>query len=197
MMQFVSLEKVKDGKYLKNYELTYLNKAGREKKYEIVSRKELKDVADLGAKVSGVSIVATMGERMLLLHEFRMGVNRRIYNLCAGMMEESESIEECIARELYEETGLCVKTIHKILPPSFSAVAISDTMTYIAFVEVQGDFADHSSDNEDIEKGFYTREEVAGMLQTEAFSSRAQLAAYCFSQGFNYSQNSCLTQSLQ
>ena len=29
MMEFLGMEKVKDGKYLKNYELTYLNKAGR------------------------------------------------------------------------------------------------------------------------------------------------------------------------
>ena len=40
-MKLLELKKVRDGKYLKNYELTYLNKAGREKKYEIVSRKEL------------------------------------------------------------------------------------------------------------------------------------------------------------
>ena len=38
-MKLLKLEKVKDGKYLKNYELTYLNKAGREKTYEIVSRR--------------------------------------------------------------------------------------------------------------------------------------------------------------
>ena len=30
-MKLLSIEKVRDGKYLKNYELTYLNKAGREK----------------------------------------------------------------------------------------------------------------------------------------------------------------------
>ena len=40
-MKLLSFEKVKDGKYLKNYELTYINKAGREKKYEIVSRSEI------------------------------------------------------------------------------------------------------------------------------------------------------------
>ena len=34
-MKLLHMEKVKDGRYLKNYELTYLNKAGREKKYEI------------------------------------------------------------------------------------------------------------------------------------------------------------------
>ena len=46
-MQFIKLEKVKDGRYLKNYEITYQNKAGREKKYEIVSRKEIHSVDEL------------------------------------------------------------------------------------------------------------------------------------------------------
>lgn len=179
-MKLIKFEKVKDGKYLKNYELTYQNKTGREKKYEIVSRSELKNSSELGKKISGVSIIATMDNKLLLLHEFRMGVNKRIYNLCAGMIEEGESIEECIQRELFEETGLQVKTIQKILPPSYSAVAISDIKTYIAFVEVKGTFGDFSSENEDIEKEFYTPLQVENLLETEEFSSRAQLAAYNF-----------------
>lgn len=179
-MDVIGFEKVRDGKYLKNYEITYRNKAGREKKYEIVSRRELADIGDVGRAPSGVSIVATCEDKLLLLHEFRMGVNRTIYNLCAGMMEAGESVEECIARELYEETGLHVARIRKILPPSYAAVAISDTMTYIAFAEVTGEIGDHSSDNEQIEARLYTREEVKRLLETEPFSSRAQLAAFYF-----------------
>lgn len=182
-MELIRFEKVKDGKYLKNYEITYLNKLGREKKYEIVSRRELESAEDLGAKPSGVSIVATNKDKLLLLHEFRMGVNRTVYNLCAGMLEAGEDIETCIARELYEETGLRVKEIKKILPPSFAAVAFSDTTTYIAFAEVEGNFEDHTSDNEQIEAKFYSREEVKKLIDTEPFSSRAQIAAYFFSQG--------------
>nr|WP_300786498.1 NUDIX hydrolase [uncultured Acetatifactor sp.] len=182
-MELMKFEKVRDGKYLKNYELTYRNKAGREKKYEMVSRRELAGIEDVGGKPSGVSIVATYGDRMLLLHEFRMGVNRTIYNLCAGMLEPGESIEECVARELYEETGLKVRKIKKILPPSFAAVAISDTTTYIAFVEAEGDFEDHTSENEQIEARFYTKEEIKRLLETESFSSRAQMAAYFFAEG--------------
>ena len=181
-MEFLKFEKVRDGKYLKNYEITYLNKSGREKKYEMVSRRELQGIEDVGGKPSGVSIVATCEGKLLLLHEFRMGVNRTVYNLCAGMMEADESIEDCIARELFEETGLHVKTIKKILPPSFAAVAISDTTTYIAFVEAEGTFEDHTSENEQIEAGFYTKEEVSRLLETEPFSSRAQMAAYFFSE---------------
>ena len=179
-MEFLGMEKVKDGKYLKNYELTYLNKAGREKKYEIVSRSEITGLDALGKRVSGVSIVAYHEDRLLLLREFRMGVNRYIYNLCAGMIEEGESMEECITRELYEETGLSVKRIRTILPPSFAAVAFSDVKTQIAFVEAEGNFEDHTSDNEQIDAKFYSREEVRELLETEEFSSRAQMAAYFF-----------------
>ena len=179
-MKLLNFTKVRDGKYLKNYELTYLNRAGKEKKYEIVSRRELSSEADLGGKPSGVSIVAYCDHKMLLLHEFRMGVNRPIYNLCAGMLETDETIEDCIRRELYEETGLKVKKILDILPPSFAAVAISDMTTYIAFIEVEGTIEEHSSDNEEIDADFYTKDEVEHLLETDYFSSRAQLCAWYF-----------------
>lgn len=179
-MKFLKLEKVREGHHLKNYELTYENKAGRKKIYEIVSRKELRSIDDLGKHISGVSIVATMNGKMLLLREFRMGIGKCIYNLCAGMMEEGETIEECIQRELYEETGLNVKVIKSVLYPSYAAVAISDIRTQIAFVEVDGTFEDHTSDNEMIDAAFYTKEQIKELLKDQDFSSRAQMAAYFF-----------------
>ena len=76
-MKFLGMKKVRDGKYLKNYELSYENKAGRLKTYEIVSRKELEDVQDLGRRASGVSIVAFQDGKMLLLREFRMSIRKK------------------------------------------------------------------------------------------------------------------------
>lgn len=184
-MKFLGMEKVRDGKYLKNYELSYENKAGKLKKFEIVSRKELSGPQDLGKRVSGVSIVAFREDKMMLLKEFRLSINKEIYNLCAGMLEEGETIEECIARELYEETGLRVKRTIAVLPPSFSAVGFSDTKTYIAFVEAEGDFEDHTSDNEQIQARFYSRDEMKELLQNAEFSSRSQMAAYFFAAGVN------------
>lgn len=182
-MKLKSLQKIKDGKYLKNYELLYENKAGKEKKYEIVSRHHIEKPEDLGKRTSGVSIVATMNDKLLLLREFRMGINKEIYNLCAGMLEDDETIEECISRELYEETGLSVKQIKHILKPSYAAVAISDVKTQIAFVEAEGNLSDEGlSENESIQAMFYTKEEVRHLLSTEEFSSRAQLAAYFFTE---------------
>lgn len=179
-MKLINMKKIKDGKYLKNYELTYLNKNNKEKIFELVSRKDLKGPEDIGEKPSGVSIVAYKDGKLLLLREFRMSINKSIYNLCAGMIDENESIEDCISRELYEETGLLVKKIHSVLPPSYSAVGFSDTSTYIAFVEADGVFEDHTSPNEKIVANFYSKEEVKAMIETEEFSSRSQIIAYFF-----------------
>ena len=182
-MKLLDIKKVYNGKYLKNYELTYLNKEGNEKKYEMMSRKEISCKEELGMRPSGVSIVAYQDDKIMLLKEFRMSINKSIYNLCAGMLEKDETLEQCIERELYEETGLKVKKILAILPPSFAAVGFSDTTTYFAFVETEGEIADHTSANEKIVPYFFTKEEVAELIKTEEFSSRSQMAAYYFSLG--------------
>ena len=66
---------------------------------------------------------------------------------------------------------------------SFAAVGFSDTTTYFAFVETEGELADHTSANEKIVPGFFTKDEVIKLLETEEFSSRSQMAAYYFSLG--------------
>lgn len=183
-MKLLRMKKVRDGRYLKDYELTYENKIGKEKVYEIVSLKELSGPKFLGAAVTGVSIAAVYDGKLLLLKEFRMAINREIYGLCAGHLEENETVEDCIRRELYEETGLDLKRIIKIFPPSFSTVTISDAKTQIAFVEAEGTISDeHMSANEQIKAAFYTPAEVLHLIETETFSSRAQMIAYGFTQG--------------
>ena len=123
-MKLIKMEKVRSGKYLKNYELTYLNKAGKSKVFEIVSHADMTDTDELGEHLSGISIAARRGNKLLLLREFRMGVNRYVYNLCAGMLEDGESIEDCVRRELYEESGLKLDKIEEMLPPAYAAVGI-------------------------------------------------------------------------
>ena len=117
-MKLLSMKKQYDGTWLHGYELTYENRAGRKKTFEMVSRNALNGPSEIGARVSGVTIVAWKDDRLLLLKEFRMSINRTIYNLCAGMLEEGESVEDCARRELYEETGLRVARFLDILPPS-------------------------------------------------------------------------------
>ena len=47
-MKLIQMAKVREGRYLKNYELTYENKAGKEKVYEIVSFRNLNKAENWG-----------------------------------------------------------------------------------------------------------------------------------------------------
>ena len=50
-MKLLEINKVREGKYLKNYELVYENRAGHEKRYEIVSHHEIREISELGDRV--------------------------------------------------------------------------------------------------------------------------------------------------
>ena len=168
--------------YLKKYELLYEGE-NASKRYEIVSRHSYSNVSEIGSKVDGVSMVVFRGKKLLLLHEFRLGIARSIYNLCAGMALPEETIEDCCKRELQEETGLTLTKILAIFPPSFASVAISDVRTQIAFVKAEGEPRASEDETEPITSKFYTKQQVKKLLKTEEFSSRAQMMAYFFSEG--------------
>ena len=57
--------------------------------------------------VAPAVVAVTIEGKIILMHEFRPGPNRWMYNLPGGGMEPGESIPEAAKRELREETG-CV-----------------------------------------------------------------------------------------
>lgn len=178
-----SMEKTRDTRYLKNYTLNYTNKEGGEKIYETVSNFDYNYPEELGERPSGVVVVGYFGEKLLLCREFRMGVNHFVYNLPAGHMDEGEDVELCARRELYEETGLAITRIIKVLPPSYGAPDLSDSSAWVVFADVEGEISDHTEADEWIQPDFYNREEVSALLMEERFSGRAQMAAYFFAAG--------------
>ncbi len=182
-VKLIDFKKIKDGKYLKNYELHYTNKLGHDKTYEIVSYRDLESIDDIGSHVGGVVIAGLHEGKLLLLREFRMGVNRFVYNLCAGRREYGESIEDCAARELYEETGLSLKRIVETFRPAYGALTLSDAANQLVIAELEGEISDHTEEDELIEAGFYDKEQVQRLLEEEPFSSRAQFVAYSFTKG--------------
>ena len=179
-----SIRQTGGGRFLRNYELNYTNKKGNPKVYEMVSYRDILDPDEIGTRVGGAVIVALKGDRILLLKEFRMAVNRFVWNMVAGFKEPGETMEDCVRRELYEESGLKLVRIRKMLKPAFAAVSMSDVLNQLVIAEVEGDISDHTEDDELIEAAFYDKDEVARLIEEETFTARAQFVAYAFSCGF-------------
>lgn len=181
------MKKTRDTRYLKNYTLQYTNAEGGEKIYETVSNFDYDSPKELGEQATGVVIIGWKKDTLLLCREFRMGVNHFVYNMPAGHLEKGETIEECARRELFEETGLSLVQVYQILPPSYAAPDLSDSSAWVLIAEVEGTLSgkvsDYTEADEWIQPGFYSRQEVAQLLQKERFSGRAQMAAYFFAAG--------------
>ena len=149
-----SMIKNRNTRFLKSYTLNYTNTEGNEKLYEMVSNFDYEKPEEIGQNASGVVIVGFRDDELLLLREFRMGVNQFIYNMPAGHSEDGESVEECARRELREETGLHIKKICKILPPAYAAPDLSDSSAWVVIAEVEGEFNPQTEADEYIQPLF-------------------------------------------
>lgn len=177
-MELRKFKQVKKGKFLSSYEITYLNKAGREKIYEMVSRESDLSALSIGKKTAGVAIAGFKDDKVLLIREFRMGVNGYVWAFPAGLMEEGETPEQTAARELKEETGLDIIKIRDILKSSFSCTGVTDEKSYFVLCDIDGNIEDCTFPDEEITAGLYTREEVKKLLENETFSARTQAVCY-------------------
>lgn len=177
-----SMEKTRDTRYLKNYTLNYINSAGKEKIYEIVSCQDIPSMEEIGATATGVIIVGYKEDKLLLCKEFRLGINDFVYNMPAGRFDAlEEDVETCARRELFEETGHHITEIIEILPPAYAAPDISDASAWLVVCKVDGSFDDAVMEpNEWIKADLFTKEQLKEMLKTEKFSGRAQTFAWFF-----------------
>lgn len=136
-----TIRRLTDG-FLKKYELVY-DADGREVRWEMISLNPLKTAADLASRLTAVEIIARFEDGdYLLCREFRFPVNDTVWEFPTGMIEGDETPEAAAARELYEETGLQVTRVDRVLPPACYSVGVTDELIVPMFVTVAGDMRD-------------------------------------------------------
>lgn len=181
-MEFQSIQKVGEGKFISRYDLTYRTNQGNEKIYEIISRDRNIDSFEKLKNHPVDAVVLIMhdesGERVLLNREYRMAVGTFVYNFPAGLIDPGEEPLESAKRELWEETGLTLVRADDTIRESYSAVGFANEKNICIVGVAEGEFAPSTSDVEEIEAGWYTKAEVRELLRTEAFAARTQ--AYCY-----------------
>ena len=181
-MKFKKIDKQLESKFITRYDITYETVDGREKVYEMISRdKNITSYEQLyNRPADAVVIIVTdeSGERILLNKEFRLAVGQNVYNFPAGLIDPGETPEESARRELKEETGLDLLEITDVIPESYSAIGFSNEKNICIVGVASGSFAPSTSTVEEIEAGWYTKEEIRSLLKTESFAARSQ--AYCY-----------------
>lgn len=184
-MKFIGIEEREKGKFISRYDISYETVNGNKKVYEIISRKkQLNTHAELkGNAPDAVVIIVTdeNDERILLNKEFRMAVGDYVYNFPAGLIDEGENPEEAAIRELKEETGLELYEINDTIGLSYSAVGFSNELNVCVVGRARGEFAMSTSDVEEIEAGWFTKEEVRDLLKKYRFAARTQSFCYLWS----------------
>lgn len=181
-MKLKQIHKKNEGNFVTRYDLAYETIDEKEKIYEIISRnKNIQTLEDLQNNHPDAVVLILhneTGDKVLLNKEFRMAVGKWVYNFPAGLIDEGEEPEESAKRELKEETGLDLIKIEEVLFNSYSAVGFSNEVNVCVVGTANGTFQESSSTFEEIEAGWYTKEEVLSLMQEHEFAARTQ--AYCY-----------------
>lgn len=131
--------KVFNGKFLKMYKATFAGAKG-EKVYEIVSRKDRPEFLGAESKVDAIKILPYLKKDgkifVYLIREFRFPINKQIYELPSGLVDEGENACESAKRELYEEIGAVAKNIEKMETRAYSSAGMSDESLEFYIAEI-------------------------------------------------------------
>ncbi len=181
-MKYNKMTKMNEGKFITRYDIEYTLNDGRIKTYEMISRKnDMKDQEDLdNLTADAVVVIVTdeSGERILINREYRMAMGRWVYNFPAGLIDPGEDALMAAKRELFEETGMDLLEISDVIPVSYSAPGFSNEKNVCVVGKAGGTFKPSTNAEEEIEAGWYTKDEMRKLLKEQPFAARTQ--AYCY-----------------
>ncbi|MBC8080265.1 MAG: NUDIX hydrolase [Gorillibacterium sp.] len=81
-----------------------------------------------------VCVLAIVGERMLVVEQYRKAMSRNLVEIPAGKLEKGEDPLEAARRELQEETGFSTKQLKKIFT-FYSAPGFCDELLHLYVAE--------------------------------------------------------------
>ena len=175
-------------KWVNLFNVVYEDTAGRLKSWQLATRRrEPKCVSGEFTKPDAVVIVPFHREagQLVITREYRVPLAGVEYGFPAGLIDDGETIQEAVERELREETGLHVVRFFKIGPPVYSSAGMSDESVSMVYVECTGETSTAGNEgSEQIEVLFVTPQEASRLCRNPAlkFDAKAWLVLTAFAE---------------
>lgn len=156
-----------DKKFLKFYTAKFETN-GKPRDYYFVSRHDEKDLAILNKEIKPTAIEAYtyMGDKIIMIEEFRSPLNRKIFSFTAGLIEDGEDYKKAVEREVFEEIGGKVKNVELVQNyPMALCAGMTDEANIYTIVELEALGEQHLEATEDINVKIFTADELEKKIQ--------------------------------
>lgn len=159
--------------YVSLYDVEYTNKEGNKNNWAVSSRKSLETLKETYLnnkedKVDAVVIVAfhKTYEKLVIAKQFRVPINKFIYELPAGLIDNNEEIEVSVKRELKEETGLDLIKIKNKVDKVYLSPGMTDESVSLVFCTCDGELSDKFlEEDEEIEALLLSQEDAKEIIK--------------------------------
>ena len=177
MARVETVTQITHNRFLNYYELSTVNRVGKQGKYFMASR--AKDISGLDLSTAentpdGVVIFSLAGEKhdhVVLVRQFRYPIANWIYELPAGLIENGENHREAAIREMKEETGLSLAPLD--VDPMYerafyNSVGMTDESCQLVYGYCEGKVSREGlEDTEELDVVLADRDEVIRILKNE------------------------------
>jgi ADP-ribose pyrophosphatase len=138
-MEITNVDRLTHEKWLNLFAADYRD-GERRGRWVFASRKDKPYQA--AVKPDAVVIVPTLiavdqPPRLVLEKEYRVPIGGYVIGFPAGLIDEGETIEDTVRREVLEETGFEVVRFKRVTPALYSSSGLTDESAPIAFVDVR------------------------------------------------------------
>lgn len=173
--------KLTDLKWLNIFEVFFRDRQGRRRSWMVATRRQAPKCATGRFEKPDAVVIAALhrSEKKLVVNrEYRVALGGDEYAFPAGLVDENETVEDAVRRELDEETGLAVTRILKVGPPVYSSAGMTDESVAMVFVECEGEITTAANEGtEQIEPMLLSKEEVTRLVEdpSKKFDAKAWL----------------------
>lgn len=187
-MRLLEIHRAYEGNFISTYVLKYLTDKGI-KRYEMNSRQgtrhfggELTPETLGNSNPTSITLICfnKSRDKVLILTEFRLGINKFVHNFVTGFIDEGETIEQAAARELKEETDLDLISIDEVLPPDYICAPICDDKTSLVVCTADGIPKHIVDSNEDTNPMWVDKHKAKEILRAGKFSCSGRVSTFLY-----------------